>query len=129
MFFIGVFGIEDKEKEIKILSNLCCKNCNFSNGARLIKRFSCFHFFFIPIFKWNESYYVICNSCNSIYSIPKEKGKAVENDENVEITYWDLQEMNINNYGGYYNIKRCPRCNREIEKSFEYCPYCGEKIR
>ena len=44
----------------------------------------------------------------------------------MEVTYWDLKEVN-NNYGSYYTVKRCSRCNREVENNFEYCPYCGEK--
>ncbi|MEN8079092.1 zinc ribbon domain-containing protein [Clostridioides difficile] len=128
MFFIGIFGIDSKEKEIKIINSLCCKNCNISNSAKLVKIFTFFHFFFIPLFKWNESYYVICNGCNSIYSISKEKGKAIEKGEDIEITYWDLNEVN-NNSENYYSINRCPKCNREIDRSFEYCPYCGEKLK
>ena len=85
MFFIGIFGVDNKEKEIKILNNIVCKNCNISNGGKLIKTFTYFHFFFIPIFKWNEKYYVICSGCNSIFSISNEKGKAIEKGENIEI--------------------------------------------
>lgn len=129
MFFIGIFGIENRQKEIKTLTNLCCKNCNCINGAKLIKSFACFHFFFIPIFKWNENYYVICNDCNYTYSISKEKGKAIEKGENIEITYWDLEEVHISSYDGHYNIKRCTRCNKELENNYEFCPYCGEKIK
>ena len=94
MFFIGVFGIDNKEKEIKILNNFCCKNCNESSEAKLIKTYSFFHFFFLPLFKWNEKYYVICNGCNSIFNIDKEKGKAIERGEKSEISYWDLKEVN-----------------------------------
>ena len=128
MFFIGIFGIDNKIKEIKHLTNFSCKNCNILNGAKLIKSYTFFHFFFIPLFKWSEEYYVICNGCNFSFSIPKDKGKAIERGEDVEITYWDLKEVN-NNYGSYYTVKRCSRCNREVENNFEYCPYCGEKIR
>ena len=126
MFFIGIFGIDNKFKEIKVLNNFSCKNCNISNGASLVKYYTFFHFFFIPIFKWNEEYYVICNGCNSSFSIPKEKGKAIERGEDIEISYWDLKDNNINNN---YLKKRCQKCNRELEKDFEYCPYCGEKIK
>lgn len=128
MFFIGVFGIDRKEKEIKIIDNLNCKNCSISNKSRLIKIFTFFHFFFIPLFKWNESYYVICDGCSSIYSISKEKGKAIEGGQDMEITYWDLNEVN-NMAENYYSIKRCQKCNKELETSFEYCPYCGEKLK
>ena len=128
MFFIGVFGIDNKEKEIKILNNFCCKNCNESSEAKLIKTYSFFSFlFFLPLFKWNEKYYVICNGCNSIFNIDKEKGKAIERGEKSEISYWDLKEVN-NSYENYY-IRKCPKCNRELENDFEYCPYCGEKLK
>lgn len=128
MFFIGIFGIDAKEKEIKIIDSLSCKNCDISNKSRLIKTFTFFHFFFIPLFKWNESYYVICDGCNSIYSISREKGKAIESGEDIDITYWDLNEVN-NRTENYYSIKRCSKCHKELEISFEYCPYCGEKLK
>ena len=71
---------------------------------------------------------MICNGCNTYFSISKEKGRAIERGEDIEITYWDLKEVN-NNYGSYYIVRRCPRCSREVENTFEYCPYCGEKIK
>lgn len=128
MFFIGIFGIDNKIKEIKNLTKFSCKNCNFLNGGKLIKSYTFFHFFFIPLFRWNEDYYVICNECNTSFRIPREKGKALEKGEDIEITYWDLKEVN-NNYVSYYTVKRCTRCSRDIENTFEYCPYCGEKIK
>ena len=128
LFLIGIFGIDNKIKEIKNLTNFCCKNCNISNGGKLIKSYTFFHFFFIALFRWNEDYYVICNGCNTSFSIPKEKGKAIERGEDIEITYWDFKEVN-KDYGGYYTVKRCARCSREVENTFEYCPYCGEKIK
>lgn len=127
MFFIGVFGVDNKEKEVKIINNLTCKNCSISTKGRLMKSFTFFHFFFIPLFKWNENYYVICDGCNSIYSISREKGKAIESGECLEITYWDLNEVN-NRGENYYSIKRCSKCNKQLDTSFEYCPYCGEKL-
>ena len=117
MFFIGIFGIDNKIKEIKNLTNFSCKSCNISNGAKLIKSYTFFHFFFIPLFKWNEEYYVICNGCKSSFSISKEKGKEIERGGDVEVTYWDLKEVN-NNYESYYIVKRCSRCNREVEDNF-----------
>ena len=47
--------------------------------------------------------------------------------EKSEISYWDLKEVN-NSYENYY-IRKCPKCNRELENDFEYCPYCGEKLK
>lgn len=125
MFFIGIFGTGNKEKEIKVIYNLLCKSCNRSTNGRVIKSYSYFHFFFLPIFKWNEEYYVICEGCNTMFSISKDKGKAIEKGENVELTYWDLQE--INKYYEYNNS--CKRCGKIVSSEYEYCPYCGNKIK
>ncbi len=132
MFFIGVFGIENKDKEIKILNDLNCKKCENRVMGRLLKNFDFFHFFFIPLFKWNEKYYVLCDKCRYVYSIPKDKGKAIERGEDVQVTYWDLQEMYgddyINTYDNKYDIKICPKCGGKVNSDFKYCPYCGEEI-
>lgn len=128
MFFIGIFGIENKEKEIKIINNFTCKGCNRLTMGRVIKQYEFFHFFFIPIFKWNEKYYVKCESCNKIFSISKEKGKMIERGENIELTYWDLNEVN-NAYGYDYNINNvCKNCGKVIDSKYKYCPYCGHEI-
>lgn len=130
MFFIGVFGIEGKQEEIKTIENISCKRCCQNTRGKLIKSYSCFHFFFIPLFKWNESYYLVCSNCNTFYNISKEKGKRIERGEDISITYWDLQENNFNNdYYNTYNNHICPRCGRKIESDFEFCPYCGERIK
>lgn len=129
MFFIGVFGIENKEKEIKILNNFTCKSCSRLTNGRVIKHYEFFHFFFIPIFKWNEKYYVECNSCRGIFSISKEKGKMIERGENIELTYWDLQEVN-NSYGYNYNKNNvCKNCGKIVDCEYIYCPYCGNKVK
>lgn len=123
MFFVGIFGIESKEKKIKELPNILCKSCNKVEIGQLIKTYSYFHFFFVPIFKWNESYYVVCNSCSTTYDISKEKGKKIERGEEKNITYWDLREINR---GG--NIRVCKSCNHQVEDRFLYCPYCGNRL-
>lgn len=128
MFFIGIFGIEDKQKEIRKLENLSCRDCNTTSSMILVKRYSFFHIFFLPLFRWNEQYYVICRECNRVYEIPKEKGKQAENGNESEITYWDLKLVEYEGFGSYRTIEnKCRNCGRTIEPQFKYCPYCGEK--
>lgn len=130
MFFIGIFGIENKDKEIKILDNISCKKCNETITGRLIKNLNFFHLFFIPLFKWNEKYYLVCNQCKSVYIIPKDKGKTLENGENIEISYWDLQEIH-NEYcnNNYCETNICTNCGEKLELNFKYCPYCGTRMK
>lgn len=124
MFFIGVMGIDNKEKEVKKINNFYCKGCTQSVKGKLIKSFSYFHFFFIPILKWNQHYYLICENCQSVYEIPKDKGEAFERGEISEISYWDLKELNLNSE---YMI--CNNCGRKIDGEYKFCPYCGSKIK
>lgn len=123
MFFVGIFGVETKKKEIKVLPNFYCKACDRDEVGQLIKVYSYFHFFFIPIIKWNESYYILCNNCNTVYEIAKEKGKRLEIGEEKNVTYWDLKESQ-----SYYSKRICKSCNNEVEDRFLYCPYCGKKL-
>lgn len=127
MFFIGVFGVQDKQKEIGIIKNLSCKNCSgIASKLTLYKTYSYLHIFFLPVFKWNESYCAVCSSCNSIYEIPKEKGIRMEHGDEEAITYWDLKPMDFEYYNNYIKY-RCKNCGKEVEPQFEYCPYCGMK--
>lgn len=129
MFFIGVFGIENKDKELKRINNIRCRNCNTITEGRIIKKFNFFHFFFIPLFRWNENYYFMCDTCNAVYEIKKEKGKAIEAGEEIDITYWDLNEVNTGYYSdGDFQGNVCKSCGNKIESTFKYCPYCGTKI-
>ena len=50
MFFIGIFGIEHREKIIKEINNLTCKRCLQNVTGKLVKQYDYFHFFFISIF-------------------------------------------------------------------------------
>lgn len=130
MFFIGVFGMQNKQEVIKTIDNISCLRCRENVSGKLIKEYSFFHFFFIPLFKWNESYYLVCNNCNAVYGISKEKGKGIEKGEDINITYWDLQNTDFSSSNhNYQNGSVCPRCGRAIESNFDFCPYCGEKIR
>ncbi len=121
MFFIGIFGIESKEKSIGKINDFSCKNCRH-NHAEIIKSYHFFHFFFIPVFRWKEMYYCICDQCKSIYGISKEKGKAYEKC-GEKISYWDLKALQVNN-----TPLTCPFCQNEVKEAFEYCPYCGKTL-
>lgn len=126
MFFIGIFGIEARERVIRDVQKVYCRECNKDVSGRIIKRYNFFHFFFIPLLKWNERYYVKYDNCSHIYGISKEKGKRIESDENVDLGYWDLKD--IEEYTSSTVDNRCFCCSRVVEREYLYCPYCGEKL-
>ena len=129
MFFIGVFGIEHKQREICEVNQLQCKNCEGVSSGKLYKTFQCFHFFFVPIIKWNEEYYLKCNRCRKIFKISSEKGRDFEKCMGKKLTYWDLEEVK-NNYEGEDSAEKmvCQNCGEKIDNKYKYCPYCGSKM-
>lgn len=122
LFFIGIFGIDSKKKDIGLVPNLPCKSCKTSS-IHIIKQFSCFHFFFIPLIKWNEMYIAECSQCHSLYEVPAEKGKAFEKHGN-DLSYWDLKSLKVSSVP-----KACSACGKTIEEDFAYCPYCGQSVK
>ena len=130
MFFIGFFGIEHKEKEIELINKLQCKNCEHMVSGKMYKTFSCFHFFFVPLVKWSEEYYVKCDRCHRIYRVQTEKGKDIERRLQVDFTYKDLEEVKQEyEYGNHSNSYRvCENCSGKVANEFKYCPYCGKEV-
>ncbi|WP_058485289.1 zinc ribbon domain-containing protein [Defluviitalea phaphyphila] len=122
MFFIGIFGIEQKQKEISIKKNTICPVCEALGNYRLIKSYNYFHIFFIPIFKWNIQYYITTSCCKKMVEINEEVARKIENGENVEIDNKDVKML-------YNNVQKfCPNCGLELNTDFKFCPYCGHPI-
>ena len=126
MFFIGIFGVEMKEKEIRDIQNIICKACGAMTSFRLFKTYSYFHIFFIPLFKWNIKYYVISRCCNTMFEIPKEIGEALEGGRNTPLNDEDMKPVYSEEKGNYVI---CPECKRPVDNNFSYCPYCGARLR
>ena len=124
MFFIGVFGMETKNKEIKRLSPMMCKHCRETVAFHLFKHYHQFHFFFIPLLKWKMNYYIVCESCQCIATIPIEKGKALQMGEAVELTLWDQDIIEEPSQ----IKKRCSNCQEVVDSTYQYCPHCGNHL-
>lgn len=125
MFFFGIFGIDTKSKEIKDINNVTCKQCGRYGVYRLVKQYYYFHLFFIPLFKWAEKYFLVSRCCRSVFKIDSEKGKRLEQEIDIDVREEDIQYL----YGEEkHSLDICPNCHREIDRSFEFCPYCGNKI-
>jgi hypothetical protein len=125
MFFIGVFGVETREKELNDIQNIVCKSCGSMSSYKFIKTYNHFHFFFIPIYKWKVRYYLISRCCSNIFEIPYELGREIEEGRNGEIHDEDL--TNIVLCSDSENAI-CPSCRNCIESRYVYCPYCGMKL-
>ena len=145
MFFIGIFGIDKKNEEIKALHDTVCRECS-GHSCTLFREYYRFHFFFIPLISWGRRYRVVCESCGSVYNVNEEKDSY---------SYWDLNNILFrgkNRQGNFHQgggrgesagsaglrdddsesmkgrTDLCPHCGAEIKDDWTYCPSCGRII-
>ena len=123
MFFIGIFGIDQKEKHIGTYNNAICPACGALTRFEVYKSYSFFHIFFIPVFRWNIKYFVKSVCCSSIYELDPEIGRQYESGNSPDIKTEHLNMMN-----GYLPYKICVNCRARVESRYSYCPYCGSKL-
>ncbi|NFV13539.1 zinc ribbon domain-containing protein [Clostridium sp. FAM 1755] len=126
MFFFGIFGINTKQEEIEDFENLVCKKCGILSRYTVIKTYNVFHFFFLPLIKWGEKYYLKSRCCNTIYAISKENLDRVKVERSFNNI--DLEEIYTESSSDNNDTMICSNCGRAINCSFKYCPHCGEKL-
>jgi hypothetical protein len=122
MFFIGIFGIEDDAKELRVIGNIVCPACGRYTAARLVFSYTFFHFFFIPLFKWNKTYFVQLKCCGALYACDKETADEIL--RTGEIDFEKCRRQSPGSGGGGH----CPYCGGRLDGGFIYCPYCGKKL-
>jgi len=123
MFFIGIFGVEQKSKLISTNQNIVCPACGAYGRYDIIKTYNYFHVFFLPLFKWNNRYFIHTYCCNKICHLDYEIGSKIENGEQIDIK---AEHVHCNSF--YNNYKFCPHCSVQVDPTFQYCPYCGSRI-
>lgn len=120
MFFIGIFGIENKSKNILTNRNNICPLCNAYGSYDILKSYNYFHIFFIPLWKWTTRYFIRTHCCMKFCTLDNNIGLRIENGEMVEIK---KEHIHCDN-----NCTLCPYCSSQIEPGFHYCPHCGKRI-
>ncbi len=124
MFFI--IGITSKRDKLDFNQNMICSNCGRYGRYEIIMDYTCFSLFFIPILKWNKTYYVRNSCCGSIYSIKNNIGDKIARGKNINLEECHLQLVQK---GRTYSVKRCTNCGFEMDNDFQYCPKCGTGIQ
>lgn len=121
MIFIS--GISTKEEDLDFSQMMICPSCESYGRLNGFMTYSRLSLFFIPLFKWNKKYYIRASCCNSIFIIDKDLGQDIEKGRQVNLSKEDLNIINQ----GHKNY-RCGNCNSLVDRNFEYCPKCGEKL-
>lgn len=123
VIFIGIFGIDRKSKVILSGQNFVCPSCDAFGRYDVIKSYSYFYVFFIPLWRWDKEYSIKTYCCSQLCSLDYGIGLRIEKGEHVKI-----QAQHIRCRSHSAESRFCPRCSLEIEKDFYYCPYCGGKL-
>lgn len=124
MFFI--FGISNGHKELDFNQSIVCNVCGKYGRYRAFMEYMFFSLFFIPVFKWNKTYYIESSCCGTLYTIDNNLGKRISKSENVTLRDDDLH---IVQSGQYIAIKKCIRCGYTTNEDFQYCPKCANPLR
>ncbi len=118
MFFVGIFGIRPKTKTIAVRRGEICPACGALDQFTVLKSYKYFHFFFIPLWRWDIRYFGQTRCCGQIVNLPSEMGKRMERGERV-----DLSELQVAD-----TVQRCPTCFTAVKDEYNYCPRCGQKL-
>lgn len=118
MFFIGVFGIGNKSKNLGDVTFKCtgCIGDRFS----LLELSRSFDIFFIPVFKYHKEYVIMCNRCRSVYKLKNSSITKVL--EKKEVEYGDIEKIIL-------ETTTCPSCGTSLTSGFSYCPKCGKSLK
>ena len=120
--FIGIFGIETKTKTQGEVTALNCPEHGMIRGA-IEMTFTYFHFFFIPLFRWNREYRLVLR-CGCVYVMTREQAEAAIDGGKV-----DLEQM-VRVHSGYQpEYKHCGACGKNFDSSYRYCPFCGTELK
>lgn len=123
MFFIGIFGVEQGQKQIGCYNNVICSSCGAFTRYQIFKGYSYFHIFFIPAFKWNTKYYVKSDCCGSINELDPSLGSEYERGLSPEIRSEHLRPVYAGPACGI-----CANCGAKVDAGFRFCPRCGKGL-
>lgn len=123
MFF--VFGISSGRKKLDFHQSIVCTVCGGYGRYEVFMEYLYFSLFFIPVFKWNKTYYVRSSCCGSIYTISRELGNRIARGESITLQESDLQPAQA---GRMYARKRCLHCGFETQEDYQYCPKCANPL-
>ena len=123
MFF--VLGVNDKRYDLDFDQVVTCDICGRFGHYKVFVVYSVLYVFFIPVFKWNRTYYVEMSCCNSLYELDPEAGAMIERGEYQKIT---PAELTLIQTGDKVHHRVCQYCGYETDEDFEFCPKCGNRF-
>ena len=123
-FFIG--GLEPR-REVLDPGPLPCPSCG-QRAARIERLRSYLSLFFVPLVPLRKGEpYLSCASCGAVRPLRGEG--AVGFPEAYTPETYDGLDQELTGELGPESPLTCPECGGPTEPEFDYCPYCGIKLR
>lgn len=130
MFFIGIFGIEEKERELKTIAQVVCPVCGRFSQAVFVEHYTYLHIFFIPTFRWNKHYYIKLRCCSALYEADAAYADQLKTTETIDFTRLKLVSSGFGRFTDFATSDTvCSSCGRSYDSGFAFCPHCGTKKR
>jgi rRNA maturation protein Nop10 len=129
-----IFGVQNGEKTFRIKGSFICPVCGRRTGVSVVMTYYYFSLFFIPLFSWGRSYYVVTECCNAAAPLDAQTGDSVRRGKTD--TFTDIDDLDFSGYDGMFSsfgntapfLRRCPHCGYKTYENFDYCPKCGSKM-
>lgn len=129
MFFIGIFGIDRKEKILREWGNVTCDHCGQLSRAVLTQSYTYFHIFFIPTIRWNKRYFVTLHCCGVVYEADADYAQILKGASDIDFSRLKKISGGFGDAFGGFDDAVCTHCGARIDPGFAWCPHCGTKRR
>jgi len=107
VFFFFIGGVQPKKVQLDDQPRPCPR-CG-TPSARLKRLDHYISLFFIPLFPVKRGeVFLECERCRGVF---------------------DEAGMPPSASLPYESLGTCPQCRRELDQDFQFCPYCGQRIR
>ena len=122
MFFLGIFGANSKVVPAGQVSAAACPACGEMASLSVCRRYSCVHFFFIPLVNYDSVYLATCPRCASVFELDPALGRRLAHGGEITVPPGGLRLLRNN------VLPRCPACGAPQQKDSLYCNRCGAKL-
>ena len=122
MFFIGIFGVQNKTGQIASEAAVICPVCGRYGRYDILRSYYYFHVFFIPLWRWNKRYYIKTHCCSRVCELDQDIGSKIEAGRAVII---EREHIHCADRAA---APSCPNCSARLDPGFVYCPYCGSSL-
>lgn len=120
MFFFGIMGISSAVKEAGGFPAVC-PLCGGRHRMHLVHSYSYFHFFFLPLFRFDRHYYATCPGCAGVFEVEPTLGDSLRRGECPTVNSGDLRTVK-NNLNGLCS------CGHRNPADSTYCNKCGRAL-